>query len=314
MTHKLFSIVEFLGVDLDNETLRDLEIEIENSRQAEAPSNRLLDIVTSTIDQGKSYYQECQHIFEILVPTDDRSTDNDSNQNNVNNHQPSTSATIGISISKKTKIKRDETNRELDRELKTVFKGCDKVSKRLTGWIQGDYSFASELFDEMVELRRNLSKMKQKYNEITFYDDSDEEDFEEVPPDQNEAELNAMKSLFQPEEPIITEPKDPLPVKKSEKKKFKLSEIAKLESETEVETHRTGGIKCANNVFGTTEDIQELPEESAKRLSARYYTIEDIASTEDTKVFINQPHLENFSFGKLLSIYIFILSPTSNAV
>ena len=136
----------------------------------------------------------------------------------------------------------------------------------------------------MVELRRNLSKMKQKYNEITFYDDSDEDDFEEVPPDQNEAELNAMKSLFQPEEPIIVEPKHPVPVTKSEKRKFKISEIAKLESETEVETHRTGGIKCANNVFGTTEDIQELPEESAKRLSARYYTIEDIASTEDTKV------------------------------
>ena len=289
MTHRLLSIVGFLGVDLDNETLRDLELEIENSRQAEAPSNRLLEIVTSTIDQGKSYHQECQHIFEILVPTDDRSADTDNNQNNENINQPSTSATIEISISKKTKIKRDETNRELDRELKTVFKGCDKVSKRLTGWIQGDYSFAPELFDEMVELRRNLSKMKQKYNEITFYDDSDEEDFEEVPPDQNEAELNAMKSLFQPEEPIITEPQDPLPVKKSEKKKFKLSEIAKLESETEVETHRTGGIKCANNVFGTTEDIQELPEESAKRLSARYYTIEDIASTEDTKVFIKNP-------------------------
>ena len=264
-------------MDLDNETLRDLELEIENSRQAEAPSNRLLEIVTSTIDQGKSYFQECQHIFEILVPTDDRSADTDNNQNNEN--VPSTSATIEISISKKTRIKRDETNRELDRDLKTVFKGCDKVSKRLTGWIQGDYSFAPELFDQMVELRRNLSKMKQKYNEITFYDDSDEEDFEEVPPDQNEAELNAMKSLFQPEEPFVKEPKDPLSVKKSEKKKFKLSEIAKLESEAGVETHRTGGIKCANNVFGTTEDIQELPEESAKRLSARYYTIEDIVST-----------------------------------
>ena len=266
--------------------MRDLELEIENSRQAEAPSNRLLEIVTSTIDQGKSYFQECQHIFEILVPTEDRSADTDNNQNNENG--PSTSATIEISISKKTRIKRDETNRELDRDLKTVFKGCDKVSKRLTGWIQGDYSFAPELFDEMVQLRRNLSKMKQKYNEITFYDDSDEEDFEEVPPDQNEAELNAMKSLFQPEEPLIQEPKDPLPVKKSEKKKFKLSEIAKLESEAGVETHRTGGIKCANNVFGTTEDIQELPEESAKRLSARYYTIEDIASTEDTKVLLKK--------------------------
>ena len=258
-------------------------MEIENSRQAEAPSNRLLEIVTSTIDQGKSYYQECQHIFEILVPTDDRAADN-SQSNAQTSDQPSTSTTIEISISKTTRIKRDDTNRELDRELKTVFKGCDKVSKRLTGWIQGDYSFTPELFDQMVELRRNLSKMKQKYNEITFYDDSDEDDFEEVPPDQNEAELNAMKSLFQPEEPIIVEPKDPLPVMKSEKKKFKISEIAKLESETEVETHRTGGIKCANNVFGTTEDIQELPEESAKRLSARYYTIEDIASTEDTKV------------------------------
>ena len=284
MLQTLVMVTVNLGVDLDNETLRDLELEIENSRQAEAPSNRLLEIVTSTIDQGKSYYQECQHIFEILVPADDRSADTDNVQNNSNRDQPSTSGIIEISISKNTRIKRDETNRELDRDLKTVFKGCDKVSKRLTGWIQGDYSFAPELFDQMVELRRNLSKMKQKYNEITFYDDSDEEEFEEVPPDQNEAELDAMKCLFQPEKPIIKEPKDPLPSKKSEKKKFKLSEIAKLESETEVETHRTGGIKCANNVFGTTEDIQELPEESAKRLSARYYTIEDIASTEDTKV------------------------------
>ena len=69
--HKFFtntwSLLQLLGVDLENETLRDLELEIENSRQAEAPSNRLLEIVTSTIDQGKSYYQECQHIFEILV-------------------------------------------------------------------------------------------------------------------------------------------------------------------------------------------------------------------------------------------------------
>ena len=155
-------LFQFLGVDLENETLRDLELEIENSRQAEAPSNRLLEIVTSTIDQGKSYYQECQHIFEILVPTDDRAADN-SQSNAQTSDQPSTSTTIEISISKTTRIKRDDTNRELDRELKTVFKGCDKVSKRLTGWIQGDYSFTPELFDQMVELRRNLSKMKQKY-------------------------------------------------------------------------------------------------------------------------------------------------------
>ena len=97
--------------------------------------------------------------------------------------------------------------------------------------------------------------------------------------------MNAMRSLFQKERPSSEE--KPLPIKKLEtsRKQFKISEIEKIESESKVETHRTGGIKCANNVFGVSEDIQELPEESAKLLSARYYTIEDIANNEDEQVY-----------------------------
>ena len=79
----------------------------------------------------------------------------------------------------------------------------------------------------MVELRHKLRQINKKKSEIKFYEDSDEEDFEEVPLDSNIAELSFMKSNLLQE--------------KSELEKSKEMETEKSPKETKPVAQSTQG-------------------------------------------------------------------------
>ena len=61
-------------------------------------------------------------------------------------------------------------------------------------------------------------------------------------------------------------------------------------------TSRLGTIVVANGTFAALDEAKELPAESAKRLSARYYTLEDFASNDEpSTVWTCRAKLDNGS-------------------
>ena len=53
----------------------------------------------------------------------------------------------------------------------------------------------------VLSRRRQIKRTQKKFGEIHFYDDSDDEDFVDVEPDKNEAELLYMQLELEKEEP-----------------------------------------------------------------------------------------------------------------
>ena len=78
--------------------------------------------------------------------------------------------------------------------------------------------------------------------------------------------------------------------------KIKLSELTEKEITTVETTSRLGTIVVANGTFAALDEAKELPAESAKRLSARYYTLEDFASNDEpSTVWTCRAKLDNGS-------------------
>merc|ERR1712242_553217 len=69
--------------------------------------------------------------------------------------------------------------------------------------------------------------------------------------------------------------------------RIKLSDLNEKESATTEtgDTCRLGTIVVANGTFAACEEAKELPTESAKALSARYYTLDDFASNDEPNKF-----------------------------
>ena len=78
--------------------------------------------------------------------------------------------------------------------------------------------------------------------------------------------------------------------------KIKLSELTEKEITAVETTSRLGTIVVANGTFAALDEAKELPAESAKKLSARYYTLEDFASNDEpTTIWTCRAKLDNGS-------------------
>ena len=116
--------------------------------------------------------------------------------------------------------------------------------------------------------------------DIHFYDDTDDEDFEDVQPDQNEAEIEFMDSNLITKAPTNKNQqhkneKQVLPNKKKTCGHYSTSNLNDIEADTPLFGQHCGGIVVPDGVFAVADEAKELPEESVKQMSARYYALED---------------------------------------
>ena len=167
--------------------------------------------INETLRSSSESRQEAQLIFDVIVPAPENF-----------DPQPgaSTSRSTEIIISKKVKVKLDNSNKDLKRELESIFKGISRLERRLTKWINEEENLES--LDQMIQERRALKRAQRKFSEVQFYENSDDEDFIDVEPDQNESELAHMRQELE-QKPKKAE-------KKSTKRKGKVALFTCIQS------------------------------------------------------------------------------------
>ena len=132
--------------------------------------------------------QEAQLIFDVLVPPPD-------------SIEPKTSSSLDeIILRRRVKVKLTESNNELKRELDGIMKSLSKLEQKMSRWISDENDDFDEL-ESVLSRRRQIKRTQKKFDEIHFYDDSDDEDFIDVEPDKNEAELLYMQLELDKKEP-----------------------------------------------------------------------------------------------------------------
>ena len=186
--------------------------------------------INETLRSASESRQEAQLIFDVIVPAPENF-----------NPQPgtSTSRSTEIVISKKVKVKLDDCNKDLKRELESIFKGISRLERRLTKWINEEENL--ENLDQMIQERRALKRAQRKFTEIHFYENSDDEDFIDVEPDQNESELAHMR------EELEQKPKEV--VKKPTKRKGKVALFTCIQRLSKGSESLFGG----HSSFGTSD-------------------------------------------------------------
>jgi len=248
-------------------------VAVEEEVEDDDDENEQEAAINEAIEAAAEVVREAQFIFGLVVPAPEHMAPEPGSSSSSN--------TIEILVNQRVKVKVTESNAELKRDLEGLVKSMTKLESKMSTWIRSDH-LTVELVERLASSRRQLKRTKQKYAEIAFYDDSDDDDdnFVDVEPDKNAAELAYMAAELEqkPEKPVKVAQK-----RKAENHKIKLADLAKAEqNEPSNATSRLGTIVVANGVFGACEEAKELPEESSARLSARYYTLDDFALDDDS--------------------------------
>ena len=135
----------------------------------------------------------------------------------------------------KIRIKREGAVELVESQLRPVIAQLEKLRKRLQIWIGGDMFIEPSSLERIVSASSAVKQLLNKYKSLYFYDDSeDEEDeFEDVPTDDEAAEAEYMKALFKPNQKKSeedTERKEPSDNKSS---RIPLNELAHHSKTTE---------------------------------------------------------------------------------
>jgi len=251
-----------------------------------AIADRLQTWVTDAISETESSVRELESLIEIILPFAVRGENKEVDERLRNAPNASTAPIVLQLDLKRTKIKRDETTREIERAIKPIITGLNKKIARFSAWIQGEFNWDDERLGEMIESRTRARRSVEKAAEIRFYDDSDDDeddDFLEVPPDRAEAEIRYISDrLLNAEDGETTSSlaKAKSSPQKSKRPKIKLSDLAQYEQSAADEFVDTRNV-LVNQLaerHGWTSTDAEISLDAAKALQGRFYSLDDFES------------------------------------
>ena len=130
-----------------------------------------------------------------------------------------------------------------------------KKNERFTNWIQSELHWEENLFEEFVGTRKKCQIILSKVSEIHFYDDTDDEEdeFEMVPPDKNQEEINYISDRLLDEKPI--EEKNPKEKNEQNLESYILSKSPKKRQKINIKELEEFDKKAINNFVDTRNSV-----------------------------------------------------------
>ena len=254
--------LENKGVNFEEAELHSSEAAVESDRVPDQPghSSRLHEIIDETVHSADLACAEARSLFEIIIPLSPQAAErNDKAGSSSDSKSQSSSGAIVLELNfSKIRVKRAGAVELVENQLRPVVAQLEKLRKRLQMWIGGDMFVEPASLERIVSANLAVKQLLDKYKSIYFYDESDDEedDFEDVPTDDEAAEAEYMKPLFQPEQKNTKE--DKKEKSKKESSRIPLNQLAhhSRTTETFVDTRNAVSAQLVERHHFTSPDVE----------------------------------------------------------